>query len=114
MWSISQGEVAAMLQAGGHTPPEVQQLIKKRYSFVCVITVRHTAAAGSRRCMHADPLTGYCQVCVHSMQQRVFQKECTHEEWYWFQKAFLLPYPNLACRVTRHCAAMDATGYTSS
>jgi hypothetical protein len=31
MWSISQGEVAAMLQEGGQIPTDVQQLIDKRF-----------------------------------------------------------------------------------
>ena len=41
MWSISQGEVAAMLQEGGHIPPDVQQLIKKRYSCISVTSIRN-------------------------------------------------------------------------
>ena len=46
MWSISQGEVQAMLQDGGHIPTDVQHMINRRYccssvQFSCMLLHLH-------------------------------------------------------------------------
>ncbi len=82
MWGISQGEVAAMLQEGGQIPPDVQQLIDRRFLLLrtSICTAAPDLCARLHQCC-TYVMQSTLQPILHSVTARMLRKVLVKAKW---------------------------------